>query len=231
MRIYDGAHDEARATRQVLAYVLEQSLRLLHPFMPFVTEEIWQSLPAIAQAAPEGRALIVTRWPVRAGHSDPIANESFGRIQEIVRAVRNARSEYEVEPGKRIPAHFAAGEYAGLLAASLPLLANLARVDAGTAVIATELPPPDKSVTLAVGGVTVYLPLAGWIYFAAERQRLNKEIDNIDKQTQRIEGLLGNEGFTAKAPADLIARERAKLIELTERRGQLSDRLVDLSDA
>ncbi len=230
VRIYDGAPEEAQATRQVLAYVLERSLRLLHPFMPFVTEEIWQSLPGIAQVGAAGRALIVTRWPAHAGHVDPLADESFGRIQEVVRAIRNARSEYDVEPGKRIPAHMAGGEHAGLLAASLPLLATLARIDSDTSVIATELPPPDKSVTLAVGGVTVYLPLAGLIDFAAERARLNKELDNIDKQTQRIEGLLGNPGFTAKAPAELIERERAKMVELSERRGQLAERLGALSD-
>ncbi len=231
VRIYDGTAEESHATRQVLAFVLERSLRLLHPFMPFVTEEIWQSLPAIAQVTPEGRALMVSRWPHAAGHADALADENFGRIQEVVRAIRNARSEYDVEPGKRIPAHIAGGDHAALLTASLPLLATLARIDSAAAVIATELPAPDKAVTLATSGVTVYLPLTGLIDFAAERQRLNKEIDNIDKQLQRIEGLLGNAGFTAKAPPELIERERAKMVELSERRGQLADRLATLQDA
>ncbi len=231
VRIYDGAPAEAHATRQVLAYVLERSLRLLHPFMPFVTEEIWQSLPGIPQADAQGRALIVTRWPAPVGNRDEVADEEFGRLQEVVRAIRNARSEYDVEPGKRIPAHISGGEHAALLTASLPLLAALARVSADDTMIATELPAPDKAVTLAVAGVTVFLPLAGLIDFGAERARLGKEIDNVDKQMQRINGLLGNAGFTAKAPADLIERERAKLADLTERRSQLSERLAALESA
>ncbi len=90
------------------------------------------------------------------------------------------------------------------------------------------LPAPTKSITLAAAGVTVYLPLAGLVDLQAERKRLQKEIDNIDKQMQRITGLLGNAGFTAKAPADLIERERSKLSELQGQRGQLTGRLDDL---
>ena len=221
----DAASPQAQATRQVLAHVLERSLRLLHPFMPFVTEAIWQNLPGMADGE---RALIVTRWPRPSGLSDAQADDAFGRIQEIVRSVRNARTEYDVQPGKRIPAHISAGDYAPVLADNLPLLALLGRTDAANTVIGGELPAPDKAVTLAVGGVTVYLPLAGLVDFAAERARLGKEMENIDKQVQRIEGLLGNPGFTEKAPAAVIERERAKLGELHQTRQQLQGRIDEL---
>jgi valyl-tRNA synthetase len=225
VRLYEGAPAEAHATRQVLAYVLETSLRLLHPFMPFVTETIWQNLPGIGG---HGRGLIIARWPARQGWTDPAADAGFGRVQEIVRAVRNVRSEYSVEPGRRIAAELSAGEHAGTLADAQPLLVSLARLDAGHMTIAADVPAPDKAVTLATGGVTVYLPLAGLVDLDAERLRLHKEIENLDRQIARSEGLLNNAGFVAKAPPEVIERERAKLGELQGRHGQLAERLASL---
>ena len=108
--------------------MLDQSLRLLHPYMPFVTETIWQNLPGLAE---EGDALIVARWPGNTGRSDDGADEEFNRIQEIVRGIRNARSEYDVEPARRIMALFSAGDHVGMLEQNLELLATLARIDAG----------------------------------------------------------------------------------------------------
>ena len=87
---------------------------------------------------------------------------------------------------------------------------------------------PAQAVTVAAGGVSVYLPLAGLVDFAAERKRIGGEIDNIDRQVSRIEGMLNNPGFTGKAPAEVIERERAKLAELQAKRAQLAERLDDL---
>lgn len=227
VRLYEGEEEGAQATRQVLANVLERSLRLLHPFMPFVTEAIWQNLPTLPQEN-EGRALIVARWPAAAGGRDEWAEDHFGFLQEIIRAIRNVRSEYEVQPGRRIAAHISAGERASQVTATLPLLAALARIDAEGTLVASELPPPPQSVTIAAPGATIYLPLAGLIDFAAERDRLAKEIANIERQEQRIDGLLGNPGFTEKAPVAVIERERSKLGELHERKAQLVDRLAAL---
>jgi valyl-tRNA synthetase len=209
----------------VLAHVLEQSLRLLHPFMPFVTESIWQNLPTLGE---QGRALIVARWPKRSGRSDPAAEAEFSAIQEIVRAIRNVRSEYNVEPARRIAAVVNAGESAESLRANLPAMAALARLAPEQVQIERELAAPDKAVTIAAGGIAVYLPLAGLVDLNAERSRLQKEIDNLDRQLQRGEGLLANPGFVNKAPDDVIQRERDKLAELQVRRGQLLERLADL---
>ena len=234
VRLSDGAPEEAQATRQVLAFVLEQSLRLLHPYMPFVTEAIWQNLPGVARGEGRGAggertsALMVTRWPAASGRYNAQAESDFGRIQEIVRGIRNVRAEYDVPAAKRIPALISAGEAVELIQASLPVMAFLARLDLAATQAAAELPAPGKAATLAVAGATVYLPMAGLVDLDAERRRIQGEIENIDKQVGRIEGLLGNPGFTAKAPAEVIERERAKLAELVEKRGQFTARLGEL---
>jgi valyl-tRNA synthetase len=220
---------EAQATRQVLAFVLEQSLRLLQPYMPFVTEAIWQNLPDLGGEDRHGpRALIASRWPQLTGQADAVADDAFGRIQEIVRAIRNARSEYDVPPSRRIAAEISAGDQLAMIESNLPMLARLAGLDPATVTVALDLPAPAKAVTLAAGGVTTYLPLAGLVDLTAERTRLQKEIGNIDKQLQRIDGLLGNPGFVNKAPADVIERERGKQGELQGKRIQLVERLADL---
>ena len=225
VRLYDGTPEQASATRQVLAFVLENSLRMLHPFMPYVTETIWQNLPGLNV---EGRALIISRWPQFSGLADSDADDAFGRLQEIVRAIRNVRSEYNVEPGRRIPALVSAAEHEQLLNQQRPMLASLARLAADQVTIAAELAPPDKAVTVATSGVTIYVPLAGLVDLDAERQRLQKEIDNLAKQIARSEGLLANEGFVAKAPPEVIDRERAKIDELRTRHQQLTERLKDI---
>jgi valyl-tRNA synthetase len=229
VRLYSGDSAQAQATRQVSAYVLEQSLRLLHPYMPFVTEAIWQNLPGLGGQLQDARRTLLTRsWPQLSGFGNAQADDAFARVQEVVRAIRNARSEYEVAPSKRITALLGAGEYADELQSNVALLAALARVDAETTVIAAELAAPSKAVTLAVGGVTVYLPLAELVDLDAERKRLQKEIENIDKQMQRITGLLANPGFTDKAPADVVERERVRLDEFAAKRQQFETRLREL---
>ncbi len=225
VRLYDGTPAEAHATRQVLAFVLEQSMRLLHPFMPFLTETIWQNLPGLGG---EQRALIATAWPALAGYTDARADAIFARIQEMVRAIRNARSEYNVEPVRRIAAQISAGADAGLLRDNLPVIAALARLDLAQVTIAAELPAPEKAITLAVGGMTVYLPMAGLVNLDAERARLGKEIENLDGQLRKIDGLLGNPGFVNKAPANVLEREKGRQVELQEKRDQLAARLATL---
>ena len=227
VRLGEGTPAEAHATRQVLAYVLERSLRLLHPFMPFVTEAIWQNLPGMKESA-SSHSVMVLRWPEALDRADTAAETDFSRVQEVVRAIRNVRSEYDVPAGRRISAQVSAGEFAPLMQASLPVMAMLARLDAAHVEIAAALPAPDKVATLAVAGVTVYLPLAGLVDLDAERKRMQGELDNIDKQVQRIETTLSNPGFTGKAPANVIEREQAKLAELREKRGQVAARLAEL---
>ena len=224
-RLYGGSPAQAHATRQTLAFVLEHSMRLLHPFMPFVTEAIWQNLPELVG---NGRALIVSRWPHLTGLLNERADEDFTRLQEAVRAIRNARSEYDVEPAKRISAQFSAAEQLTLVTENLAQLVNLARLDPDQVTVAADLQAPDKAVTLATGGMTIYLPLAGMVDLEAERTRLEKEMAQLEEQIRRSNDLLANPGFINKAPAQVIERERAKQAELGERKSQLTLRLNEL---
>ena len=226
-RLYGGQPEEVNATRQVLAYTLEQSLRLLHPFMPYVTEAIWSHLPGVAQDA---ESLMTQRWPAAAGQRDTQAEDSFGSIQEIVRAIRNARAEYNVEPGRRIAAVFAGAGHT-LVHENLALFTSLARLDAEQVAIESSANGSDAgpSVQLNAGGLTTYLPLAGMVDLAAEQKRLQKELDNVDNQINRATGLLSNENFVGKAPQQVVQRERDKLEELESQRKQVAASLEQLT--
>ena len=212
----------AQAARQTLVYVLDGCLRLLHPYMPFVTEAIWQYLPH------QGEALIVAAWP-EAGAGDEAAVERMAGLMELIRAIRNARSENEVEPGRKIAAIICAGDELGFLreqAATLQLLARIAP-DKLTLVETLDA-APDKALTLVVAGYTCYLPLAELVDLDKERQRMQSEIEQVESEIARSEKLLGNQGFTGKAPAAVVAKERAKLEASRARHGQLVERLAEL---
>jgi valyl-tRNA synthetase len=228
IRLY-GDNQRAKLTvQQVLVYVLERTLRLLHPFMPFITEEIWQNLPQDGDASVTN-ALIVAPWPGIGEVNDEV-EARMSLVMEAIRAVRNARAEYEVEPGRRIAATIAAGPHYDLFAAQRHLLALLARIDPDRLDIAVNLPvKPDKVASLVVGNVEIYLPLAGMVDLDLERERLSKELAEVQAQIARSAALLTNQGFTDKAPAHVVERERSKLAELEERAARLTERLESLA--
>ena len=236
LRLY-GDDPQAKATAlRVLVYVLERTLRLLHPFMPFITEEIWQNLTQVAgpkvqstgdEYQPE--ALIVARWPEKAGMTDAEAEAEMGLIMDLVRAIRNVRAEYNVQPSKRIAALFAAGGQRRLLEEQRAILVSLAKLDEEQLRIAETMKAPAQAVTLVVGGVTVHLPLAGMVDLAAERARLSKELEQTKRQIARAEKLLANPNFTGKAPAHVVQRERDKLAQLQAQLDQLEAQLGSLA--
>ncbi len=223
-RLYGDDAEAAHAARQVLAHVLEQSLRLLHPYMPFVTEAIWRHLPHMPT---HGESLMTSRWPTESDWIDAESEESFARLQEIIRAIRNVRSEYNVEPSRRISAIFSADGHLSLLRDNRDLLLSQARLSEDVE-MAEASAVPEKAVALAAGGISVYLPLAGMVDLNAERQRLQKELDNINNQVERAEKLLANQGFIAKAPADVVQREQDKIVELKVRREQIQSNLNEI---
>ena len=228
LRLYAEDDEEAANTaRYVLVHVLERTLRLLHPFMPFVTEEIWQHLPH------EGEAIMVAPWPEPEGErdeaADAVAESDMALVMDLVRAIRNARAEHEVKAGHRIAATIAGGDHAEMLRQQAPIIAALAHVDPAQLRIeaALEQKPP-KAVALVVGAVECYLPLAGLVDIDAERARLTKELDGLAAQIARLEKLLANEGFCSKAPTHVVDKERARLVDLQERRARIQARLVSL---
>jgi valyl-tRNA synthetase len=190
--------------------------------MPFVTEAIWQYLPH------QGEALIVAPWP-QPGGQDADAVERIEELMEVVRAIRNARSEYEVDPARRIAAVIAAGQQEPFLAGQASVLAALARVDeTQLQIVATLETPPERALALVTAGYDVYLPLAALVDLERERERLAKELENVQQEIQRAEGLLANEGFVSRAPAEVVQRERDKLAAQQERRAKLEERLAAL---
>jgi valyl-tRNA synthetase len=236
--LYRGDDAAKAATRATLVTVLDASLRLLHPFIPFVTEETWGYLKAAEEQGSGGaegqrgggagwpEALIVAPWP-QPGARDLAAEADMGLLMELVRGIRNTRSEYNVEPGKRIPATIAAGDRLALLQDQAETLCTLARLDGSQLTLAATLPAPAHARTLVAGSVTAYLPLAGLMDLAAERGRLGKELAEIETQIGRSQGLLAG-SFAQRAPANVVQRERDKLAELTIRAEKLRTRLADL---
>lgn len=225
IRLY-GADDRAQATvRRVLVYVLDRALRMLHPFIPFVTEAVWQHLPH------EGEALMVAEWP-RESHRpvDEEAEAQMSILIELIRAIRNIRSEYNVEPGRSIPAFIAAGEYFELLQKQAEIVISLARLDEASLKLVASLPDkPDKSVGQVIsGGIEVYLPLAGMIDLEAERARAQKELADLEKRIAASKGKLGNTGFTQKAPPEVVERERERLADLELQAAKVQERLTEL---
>ncbi len=221
-RLYGQEEAAKETTRQVLVYVLERTLRLLHPYMPFLTEELWQHLPH------EGEALMVAPWP-QVGELDEAAEEQMGLLMELVRAIRNARAEYEVEPGRRIAAIIAAGTHRELLQSLRPELVALARIDEENLTIAETLEKkPAKALALVIGGVEAYLPLAGLVDLAQEVARLEGELSKTAQEMERVRNLLGNPNFVNKAPAQVVEREREKLALYSEQKDKLRARLASL---
>jgi valyl-tRNA synthetase len=248
VRLYDQAADKD-TPRVVLLYVLETALRLLHPFMPFVTEALWQALPApplsprpagkdapplsppLAGGRKGGeRSLILARWPeVDEALLDAEAEEQMALVMDLVRGLRNLRAEYNVTPGKRIPAAIAAGDAAEWLNGQRAELCSLAKLDSDQLTIQPTIKPPAQSATAVVGDVVGYLPLAALVDLDAERERLAKELDEIDGRIARSEGLLAGE-FAQKAPGHIVQRERDKLADLQAEQVKLKERLAALEE-
>jgi valyl-tRNA synthetase len=188
----------ADSTRRVLGHVLDQLLRLLHPVVPFVTEELWTALTG-------GETVVTAAWPtVDSSYVDDAAEAELASLQRVVTEVRRFRSDQGVRPTQRVAARLTGLDGAGLTAHE-PLIRSLVRLDeAGDGFTATG--------TLAVGGgVGVELDTRGTIDVAAERARLEKDRAAAEKEAAGCRAKLGNPAFTDKAPADVVAKIRERL--------------------
>jgi valyl-tRNA synthetase len=218
-----GEAGASRAAAQgTLAFVLEQTLRLLHPFCPFMTEEIWQLLPH------EGETISLAPWPaVPASPPDVKVLEDFGQIMEVVRVVRNIRAEMKVDLKREVRVLLSAPpELRPLLESQAPLMKTLARMDAEELAQGTA-PPKGAAVQLA-GKVQVFLPLEGLLDKGAERLRLDKEQTKLQGLLAAQKAKLSNEAFVSKAPAAVVALERAKVTEMESSLAKLAKSLEDL---
>ena len=212
------------AARQTLAYVLERSLRLLHPVMPYVTEELWQHLPHA------GDSIMVAPWPTAdSAARDERVDREFGFLMDTVRTIRNARAEAGVEPARWISAVVLPGTHLDTLRESEGVLRFLARIGADRLELrANDSSAPQQVITLVVDDAVVYLPLAGLVDLDTERARLRGEIDQVEEEIARASGLLANENFVARAPAEVVERHRERLTAAQERVALLQSRLGEL---
>ena len=220
--------ERQRGTRRTLVRVLEVILRLAHPFMPFITEEIWQRIKALA--GKDGATLMLQPWPVAAEERiDAAAEADIEWVKQLMLGVRQIRGEMKISMAKRIDIIVANANDADLrrLADFEPLLNKLAKFESVRVLGAGEEAP--MSATALVGEMQVLVPMAGLIDKDAELARLDKEITRLQGEVQRVGGKLANEGFVAKAPAEVLDKERAKLAEaeqalskLVEQRGKIA---------
>jgi valyl-tRNA synthetase len=223
----------------VLVHVLETSLRLLHPFMPYVTEELWQAIKnakgriqnADWNARFEDPALMLAAYPT-ADQSSIVNGQSsideMSTLQGVIRALRNVRAEYNVAPDKRIGAIIAAGDKATLLNAQREALCTLARVDDAQLSIAGGSAQPSQAVTVALGDISLHVPMSGLVDLAAERARLTEERAAAEAGIAKSEALLASD-FGKRAPAGVIAKENAKLAELRAKLSQLDKAIAALA--
>ncbi|NOZ50190.1 MAG: valine--tRNA ligase [Chloroflexi bacterium] len=217
--------DHPGPVHQTLVYVLDQTLRLLHPFIPFVTEELWQHLPHVKDEAP---ALIIAAWPeANPAYDAPAAAASFERLRETVHAIRNARSEYNVDPGRKIAAFINAGAHTQVFQTQPAVLATLARLDPARLVFGPA-PSGEKGVTLVVGDISIFLPLGGMVDVEAELTRLRKQLAETEKRLHGAEARLANENFVGKAPAQVVEQARQTLADLHAQRTNLEEQIAAL---
>lgn len=224
--LFDGTPDRKRTAQAVLRYVLSALLKMLHPFMPFITEALYENLPGN-----EGKSCMLSAWPA---FDKTLVHEKgeaqMQGIMEVIRAVRNLRAELKVQPGHkaRLMLRPEAG-WEEVLREAEPFFLRLAGASSLTIVYDTDDLPP-KLVTAVCPAAEVMIPLGDLVDLDKERARLMKERDNTASEIARAQGKLANQGFLNKAPAALVEAERAKLEELERMLVKLDERLAGLAD-
>lgn len=217
--------DEAakKTTQSVLVTVLDQTLRLLHPFMPFITEEIWQALPH------QGESITVAEWPTAKEEwifTD--AEAEMNLLTEVIRSVRNIRAEVNVPMSKKIELLIKPNDALALERLKrgedyITRFCNPERLE-----ISDQLTTPEKAMSSVITGAELFLPLAGLIDLEQELGRLEKELATLHNEVERIEKKLNNAGFMAKAPEKVVAEEKAKMADYMEKRDKVIARLAEL---
>ncbi|MEK5390558.1 valine--tRNA ligase [Margalitia sp. FSL K6-0131] len=217
--------DEAakKTTRSILAYVLDNTMRLLHPFMPFITEEIWQNLPH------SGESITTASWPqVNLDFHDEKAANDMKLLVEIIRSVRNIRSEVNTPLSKKIKIFIKAKDET----IQETLNNNTAYIERfcnpEELVIGIDISAPDKAMTAVVTGAEIFLPLEGLINIEEELARLQKELEKWNQEVERVQKKLSNEKFVSKAPQKVVEEERAKEKDYLDKQAAVSARISEL---
>ncbi|NTW29482.1 MAG: valine--tRNA ligase [Coriobacteriia bacterium] len=218
------------AVQRVLVFVLDQALRLLHPMMPFVTDEIWRTLPL--PDADRADSLMIAAWPnanALSRFADEGAERSISRLIEVIVGVRAVRARYTIPPKQGLTIairttgdaenQWVESEFGGMAS-----LAGVASFSAGV-----DVAKPAHSATVIASGMEIYIPLEGLVDFEAEAARLGRDRDKAATELKRLEGKLSNEGFLAKAAPEIVEKDRARAAELTDALMLLEAQLAELA--
>ena len=244
-RLYEGAGGgeivEAKAARRVLVYILDTSLRLLHPYMPYVTEQLWHHLPRAKHNSDQAaNALMLADWPQMDDNNPLIISDeairTFECFQALTRNIRNARAEYNVEQGKKISATIiASGKLYTAISLEKKSLVALAKLDPNEVVVleagseeAKEAVAVESVQLVVQDGVEAYLPLSGLIDPEKERKRLEKQAEKIEKEIQKLAGRLKSKGFVDKAPPAVVQKAQNELTELEDQAAKIRSNLEAL---
>lgn len=223
LSLYGEDQAAKKKTQSVLAYVLDRTMRLIHPFMPFISEEIWQHLPH------EGETIMLASWPAYdPAFENPESVAEMNLLMDVIRAVRNIRAEVNVPMSKKVelllkPVN---EQIAGIIDRNADYIRRFCNTSEYQSSL--ELATPEKAMTAVVTGVELYLPLAGLIDIAQEIARLEKEIQHLNSEVERVEKKLNNPGFVSKAPEKVIEEERAKLADYSDKRSKVIARIEEL---
>jgi valyl-tRNA synthetase len=221
-----SAESDAPLPQPVLVSVLEKSLRLLHPFMPFVTEELWQnirnSLSGVGQPAD---SIMISAYPkAEKKAKDTQAERIINALVEIVRAIRNARAEHNVETSRLIDAQIYARELKSVISPYARVIQALAK--AKTVFIDNkEEQETDNALVLVLGESEVIIPMASMVDLETERQRLQKEIAEMQAEVDRLEKMLDNNAFLTKAPPAVVNKEKVRLLSARDSLSRLQEHL------
>lgn len=226
---FNDSKEDRQSAQSVLVYVLDQSLRLLHPTMPFITEEIWQNLPLAADDRAE--SLMVAQWPSAeelAVFNDEDAERSIELIKATVSAARSVRARYGISPKEPLALHVNASEQAHtkLLDREAEFIKNLAHLS--DLLVATEIEKPAQSVAVVAAGLTMYVPLEGLVDLEAERAKLNNQREKLMRDLTKFDKKLSNPGFLAKAAPEIIESDRAKAEKLRAEVDALTEQIEEL---
>ena len=226
----DSASDELkRGTQRTLIEVLESLLRLLHPLMPFITEEIWQQVAPRADI--EGDTIMLQPFPeVDASAEDSDAVSDIEWVQQFILGVRQIRGEMDISPGKPLPVllQHSSAEDRKRSETHAGLLRGVGRVESVTVLGANEEPP--AAATALLGELRLLVPMKGVIDVDAERARLEKQLDKVNVDLARTNGKLGNEKFVNNAPVDVVAKEKLRAADFEKTITQLNEQLEKLAD-
>ncbi|MBU1019681.1 MAG: class I tRNA ligase family protein, partial [Firmicutes bacterium] len=210
-------------TKSILSYVLLDMMKLLHPFMPFVTEEIYQKIPHLEES------IMISSWPEALDEfQNSTAIKDFSLIQEIIKAIRNIRAEYNVLPSKKINVFIQTkDEYTtNLLDDNILILEKF--INPEEMEINQTIVTDTEVISLILGDVTLYLPLGSLVDIQVEIERLEKELVRLEQEILRCEQMLGNERFTSKAPADKVKLEQDKLASYQDQYKTIASRLDEI---